>query len=231
MPNTTTVAEIGALLHKYQCPLSYHAVRTRILGSLARYDSVACPLSVILRFWDGAFPDLANFSQAHDVYQALGVTLWQELSKHRLSHEPFKSLEMSLTPLSTNLDVSGMVRVQEIEGFIAGIFDDGEETELPWPAFEAVTHLGDIRTTFFGLSKLMKRASETPGNIDKIAQIIKHMAILTSVMEVEIHATVLSCWASQKVVIAQPRLQQNEWWAWKEPSLLNVTDHGSLAVC
>ena len=86
-----------------------------------------------------------------------------------------------------------MVRAQEVEGFVEGLFNGEEEAGLPERAHEAVTHLGEIRAMMAGVADLIERTRDEPEDRRQIKETIKHLRVMTEIMETEIHAAVLAC--------------------------------------
>lgn len=184
---------IRDLLRQHGCPMSYHKVRTRMLGAMARPDLAMNPAAVITALWGQEPLRFVTPEHSAEFYRTLESGLWQELLKHKEPDVPFKGVQMPLDPSVANLEVFGMVRMQEIEGFVEGLFNNEEEARLPMRAYDAIMHLGDIRSTMFGLARLIKRASDKRGNDEQVMRLIRHLEILSEVMEAEIHAVFLSC--------------------------------------
>jgi len=86
-----------------------------------------------------------------------------------------------------------MVRAQEVEGFVEALFNGAIETDLPKRAHEAVTYLGEIRAIMLGVADLIERTNGEPEDREEIMQTIKHLRVMTGIMETEIHAAVVSC--------------------------------------
>lgn len=86
-----------------------------------------------------------------------------------------------------------MVRAQEVEGFVEGLFNGEEEARLPERAHEAFTHLGEIRAMMAGVADLIERTADEPEDRRQIKETIKRLRVMTEMMETEIHAAVLAC--------------------------------------
>jgi hypothetical protein len=188
---------IRALLDKYACPVPYHEVRTRLLGSIACPVPAVMPMTVIAGLWGGTLPEFESLDDANAVLGALAMGLWNELADHQDPHKPFRAVRVPLEPTSINLGNMGMVRVQEIEGFVDGLFNGEEEAGLPERAHEAVTHLGEIRAMMGAVADLIARTQGEPEDRAQIKETIKHLRVMTEIMETEIHAAVLSCTAAR----------------------------------
>ena len=194
-PKTKPPSEltIRALLIKHACPIGYHEVRTRLLGSIACPNLDMKPMTVIASLWGGTLPEFDSIDDANALLGALAMGLWNEMSSHQDPELPFRAVHVLLEPTAANLGNFGMVRAQEAEGFVEGLFNGEKEAGLPVRAHEAVTHLGEIRAMMFGVSDLIERTSGEPEDREQIKRTIKHLRDMTEVMEAEIHAAVVSC--------------------------------------
>jgi hypothetical protein len=188
-----TEKTIRAVLAKYACPVGYHEVRSRFLGAIASPDPNVQPMHVIATLWGGELPEFNSVEDANELLGALVMGLWNELSAHQDPKVPFKAVHVPIEPTAANLGNFGMIRGQEVEGFVEGLFNGAEEAGLPERAHEAVTHLGDIRAMMFGVADLIERTAGEPEDRTQIKETIKHLRAMTEIMEGEIHAAVLSC--------------------------------------
>lgn len=184
---------IRALLAKHACPVGYHEVRTRLLGAIASPAPDVKPMTVIASLWGGELPEFDSLDDANELLGALVMGLWNELSVHQDPKVPFKAIPVPMEPTAANLGNFGMVRGQEAEGFVEGLFNGTDEAGLPERAHEAVTHLGDIRTMMLGVAELIDRTADEPEDREQIKRTIKHLRVMTEIMETEIHAAILSC--------------------------------------
>lgn len=184
---------IRDLLDRYDCPVPYHAVRTRFLGNIACLDPTVQPVTVVAGLWGGELPEFESMDDANALLSALVMGLWNELADHQDPKKPFRAMRVPLEPTSINLGNMGMVRAQEVEGFVEGLFNGEEEAGLPERAFTAVTHLGEIRATMEGVADLIERTKHEPDDRAQIKDTIKNLRVMTEIMETEMHAAVLSC--------------------------------------
>jgi hypothetical protein len=188
-----TERAIRDLLDQHACPVPYHEVRTRLLGNIACPDPAVQPMAVIASLWGGALPEFDSVDDANALLGALVMGLWNELADHQDPKKPFRATRVPLEPTSLNLGNLGMVRAQEVEGFVEGLFNGAEEAGLPERAHEAVTHLGGIRVIMAGVADLIERTKDEPEDRGQIKETIKHLRVMTEIMETEIHAAVLAC--------------------------------------
>ena len=189
----TSEQAIRALLAKYACPVAYHEVRARFLGNIACPDPSVQPVTVVASLWGGELPECESIDDANALLGALMMGLWNELAIHQDPKRPFCSARVPFEPTSANLGNFGMVRAQEVDGFIEGLFNGEEEADLPERAHEAVTHLGEIRAAMQGVADLVERTKDEPDDREQNKQTIKHLRVMTEIMEAEMHAAVLAC--------------------------------------
>ena len=60
---------------------------------------------------------------------------------------------------AANLGQYGRVRLEELDGFIEGLFNEQETIDLPERAHEAVNHLSELRAMMAGICDLVSRIS------------------------------------------------------------------------
>lgn len=184
---------IRELLTKHACPHGYHAVRTYLLGSIARPAPTVKPLDAVARLWGGIFPDFESLDDMDALLGAIVVGLWNELSTHRNPEMPFKVVALPMEPTAINLSNFALVRAQEAEGFVEGLFGGDLSAALPERAHEAVAYLYDIRSLMLSVDDLMKSATFRLDDPDKIQTTLIRLNLMTEVMEVEINAAVTAC--------------------------------------
>ena len=85
-----------------------------------------------------------------------------------------------------------LIRREELDGFIHGLFGSEESIELPERAHQALIALSEMRAM---LERVRVVASDLtkPATFDDIAQALDHVRELTRISEREIHEAVMSC--------------------------------------
>lgn len=205
MAKTTTKAPseqaICALLEKYDCPVPFHAVRTRFLGNIATPALVASPLRILEGLWGGELPVFDSMDEANALIGALIQGLWNDLTRHQKRSQPFRLIRVPMEPTAANLGHYGRVRLEELDGFFEGLFDGQETVDLPEQAHQAVGDLGELRAMMAGICELVSRDPD----VDNPAQLettFRQLRELTRIMESEIHETVLSCTRARRQMLA-----------------------------
>jgi hypothetical protein len=85
-----------------------------------------------------------------------------------------------------------LIRREELDGFVEGLFGKEQSLELPERAHRALDALSELRAIFDGLYELAGNPAK-PVTADDIAQTRRHIGELTKVGEREIHEVVLHC--------------------------------------
>jgi hypothetical protein len=180
---------IRALLQKYDCPVPYHAVRTRFLGAIVSPIDTVSPIAILKGLWGGEFPAFDNLSAVNELVQIMG--LWNELTRHQKASEPFRFVEVSVPKDIEGLGTLSLVRREEIDGFVDGLFGSEERVDLPESGYRALGELGEIRAMLAGVHEL----ASTPGKkeVDDAGDLIEQIGRISMIAEHELHETVLSC--------------------------------------
>jgi hypothetical protein len=183
---------VRALLEKHGCPVPFHEVRARFLGNIATPQLSAAPLQMIKDLWGGELPVFDSMDELNELIDGLVHGLWNDLTRHQKRSQPFRLLRVSMDPTAANLGLYGLIRLQELDGFIEGLFNGEEVIDLPERAHEAVDHLAELRAMMAGICELVSRDPDADDRTE-LDTTFKHLRELTRIMETEIHEAVLSC--------------------------------------
>jgi hypothetical protein len=193
-------ATVRTLLEKHGCPVPFHEVRTRFLGNIATPELSASPLKIIKDLWGGELPVVDGLDELNELLGALVQGLWNDLTRHQKRSQPFRLTRVPMEPTAVNLGQYGRIRLQELDGFIEGLFNGEEAIDLPERAHQAVGHLSELRAMMAGVCELVSRDP----NADDRTQLdttFKHLRELTRIMETEIHEAVLSCTRARRQML------------------------------
>ena len=189
-PNSDKTAR--DMLQKHACPVPFHVVRARFLGNIAAPDSRVAPLRILGNLWGGELPPFDNLDDLNELIDALINGLWNALTRHQKRSEPFRLTRLPNEPTAENLGRFALVRQQELEGFIDGLFDGRDKIDLPERAHQAMQQLEELRDMMAGICALIERDTQAESRTELQAT-FKHLRELTGIMETEINAAVLSC--------------------------------------
>ena len=202
-PNPAIPSEkvIRGLLDRYACPVPWHEVRTRFLGNLATPALSVSPMRIVQDLWGGELPTFDTMDEVNELIGALVNGLWNSLTKHQKRSEPFRLVRLIAEPTPQNLATLATTRRQELDGFIEGLFNGEDQTDLPERAHVAVGHLSELRAMMAGIEELVAGDPKSESRTELEAT-FKHLRELTRIMELEIHEAVLSCTRARKHMLA-----------------------------
>lgn len=189
-----------ALLVKHACPVPFHEVRTRFLGNIATPEMSVSPLQIIKDLWGGELPVFDRMDELNELLEALVQGLWNELTRHQKRSQPFRLTRTSMDATAANLARYARIRLEELDGFVAGLFNGEDAIDLPERAHEAVGHLGELRAMMAGICDLVARDPNADDRL-QLETTFKHLRELTRIMETEMHETVLSCTRARRQML------------------------------
>lgn len=192
--------KIRALLETYACPVPFHEIRTRFLGNIATPAMSASPISVVKNLWGGELPEFESLDAVNELIGVLVNGLWNSLTRHQKRSDPFRLVRPTVTPTRDGLAQLALIRRQELDGFVEGLFSGAEELDLPTKASAALDTLGEVRAMIAGVHEVAIDASK-PAELSDIATTMKHLRELTRITEIEINRVVLDCTRARRQMI------------------------------
>ena len=181
-----------ALLAKYDCPVPYHEVRPRFLGNIATPDTAASPLTTLQGLWGGTIAAFEDMEAVNEILNTLINGLWNSLTRHQIPTEPFRLTRPHIESTIAGLGALALIRQQEIDGFVEGLFNGADEIALPKRASRALDVLAEARAMMAGVHALVCDPSIPGSNIELIST-SENVQQMTAIVEREIHAIVLDC--------------------------------------
>lgn len=194
--------EVAALLKRYRCPVPFHEVRTRFLGNIATPLTTASPLETVKALWGGELPEFENLDAVNELLGALVMGLWNRLTSHQDRRAPFRLIRFEVPPTREGVARIAVVRRQEIDGFVEGLFGTEESLDLPERAHQALNVLSEMRAMLAGIVDLLEDQTKlaTP---DALADTLHSIQKMTKIGEAEIHKAVLSCTRARRHALSQ----------------------------
>src|ERR1017187_1216258 len=187
-----SAANVAALLNRYHCPTPFHAVRTRFMGSIVSPVPDRSPVHTLQELWGGKFPPFDSMEDVNHLLYVLVDGLWNRLTVHQTPGKPFKLTRVRVQQTRAGVLHYALVRKQEIEGFMDGLFGPHEEIDLPESAHDGVDALGQIRAMLEGAINLLEDAG-MPAGPDELIGLADNLRALEPTVEQEMNAVVLSC--------------------------------------
>lgn len=196
-PPSSSDEQVRALLTRFGCPVPFHEVRTRLLGNIATPNMAVSPMKVVADLWGGELPVFDSMDAANELIGALVGGLWNRLTGHQHRSSPFRLTRADAVATREALTALALMRRQEIDGFIEGLFGKEEVVHFPERAHRALDELGQMRALFAGVVDVA--ADETmPGTIKDIETTHRHLREMTRNAEHEINAIVIACRIARK---------------------------------
>jgi len=183
---------VAALLERRRCPVPFHEVRTRFLGNIASPLMTASPLDAVKGLWGGELPELESIDALNELVGALVMGLWNRLTAHQDRRAAFRLIRFEVLPDREGVARIALVRRQEIDGFVEGLFGKEDAIELPERAHQALGALSEVRAMLAGIVDLMADGTK-PATPKDLVQAMRNIQQLTIAAETEIHKAVLSC--------------------------------------
>jgi hypothetical protein len=191
-PDTASDKEAIALLAKYKCPTAFHAVRTALMGNIASPLLEASPKGALDQIWGGQMPEFESSDEVQVVVNVLIAGLLNRLSEHQSSRNPFRLLRPELAQTREGLHAFALMRQQEFEGFVDGLFGTAQELSLPEKAHNAVSVLAELRSFFVGAAELLADATK-PAPDDELKALLRNFQQMSIIAETEINKAIQSC--------------------------------------
>lgn len=191
---------VKALLEKHGCPVPFHEIRTLFLGNIATPALSASPLQIIKDLWGGELPVLDSIDELNKLFDTLVHGLWNDLTRHQKRSQPFRLSRAPMEASAANLEPYARIRLEELDGFVEGLFNGEDAIDLPERAHETIGRLADLRSMMAGIRDLVARdpVVDDRGQLDTT---FGHLRELTRIMETEIHEVVLSCTRARRQML------------------------------
>jgi hypothetical protein len=199
-PPTATDDEVRVLLQRYQCPVPFHAVRTRFLGNIATPAMQAAPMETVSALWGGELPAFDTLDAANELIGALVMGLWNRLSRHQERSAPFRLTRVDVSVTREGLAELALMRQEELDGFTEGLFGAHESLDFPERAHKALGLLAEIRAMLEGVREVASNPSK-PATPADITATLGHLREFTRIAEHEMHELLLSCTRARRQML------------------------------
>jgi hypothetical protein len=185
----------------YRCPVPFHEVRARFLGNIATPAVAVSPMKMVERLWSGELPEFNSIDAANEPIGALIIGLWTRLTRHQERSAPFRLVRPDVMPTREGLATLAMIRCQELDGFVEGLFGDEETIGLPKRAHRGLETLSEMRALMAAVVQMAR--DETKAATDQGLQTsLRNVREMTKIAEHEIHAIVLSGARARRQMLA-----------------------------
>lgn len=172
------------------------------MGSIASPLLGRSPVQTIQGLWGGDLPPFDTREDLNHLLRVLMDGLWNRLAAHQIVSSPFKLTRLQVKPTREGVHHYALVRRQEVEGFMDGLFGPHEELYLPESARAAVEVLGEMRAMFAGAITLLDDPN-IPAAPDDLKGLSDNLQALATILEKEMNTVVLSCTRARRQILAE----------------------------
>ena len=149
-------------------------------------------METVKQLWGGDLPEFDSIEALNELLNVLVAGLWNRLTAHQSSRNPFRLLRFEVAQTREGLSHLALVRRQELDGFIEGLFGPEEHIDLPERAHEALGVLAEIRAMLAGVVDLLDDSNRSAGP-DDIKKLLHNIQEFTIIAETEMKKATLSC--------------------------------------
>ena len=179
----------------------FHAVRTRFLGNIATPATQSTPMDTVAALWGGHMPVFESLDATNgELIGALVMGLWNRLTRHQERSAPFRLTRIEVPVTREGMSRLALVRREELENFIEGLFGDHESLDFPERAHKALGVLAETRAMLEGVRELADDPIKPAAPAD-IASTLGHLREFTRIAEHEMHELVLSCTRARRQML------------------------------
>ena len=183
------------------CPVPFHEVRTRFLGNIASPGIGISPIKMVEGLWGGELPEFGSTNTAKELIGALIMGLWNRLTRHQERSAPFRLSRPDVAATREGLATLALIRRQELDGFVEGLFGAEETMDLPERAHRSLGTLSEMRALIAGVLDVATNGNKA-ATVGDIEGTLRHMREMTRIAEHEMHAVVLSCKRARRDMLA-----------------------------
>lgn len=191
-PDAPSDKTIAALLEQYKCPTPFAAARAILMGTIASPILSVSPLATLETLWDGHMPAFESGDDAQALFDALINGLWNRLADHQSSRHPFRLVRAPVASTQPELGALALTRKQEIAGFVAGLFGNEEQLQLPEKAHQVLLTLAEVQSMFAASARLLADHSK-PAPKQSLEEFARNAQKMTVIAESSINKVVQSC--------------------------------------
>ena len=190
-PPIVTDARVRELLERHKCPLPFHAVRTRLLGSVASLDPLLTPMRAVESLWGGELPVFDSTDEVNELMYVLVMGLWNQLAEHQNRSVPFRLTRTEVPATREGVATLALMREQEVWNFGLGLVGNNPDPELPERTSRAIGVLSKVHD----IAISARENADDPAkdlSTEVCAGLIQRFREVTKVAEHEMHEAVLS---------------------------------------
>jgi hypothetical protein len=161
----------------------------------------ASPMKEVERLWGGELPEFETIEAANELIGALVMGLWNRLTRHQERSNPFRLTRLDVPATREGLAVLALMRRQELDGFIDGLFGQETAIDLPERATRGLDALSEMRALMAAVLDMANDQTKPATSLD-IQATLRNMREMTKIAEHEMHAIVLACKRARRQLLA-----------------------------
>lgn len=188
---SATDKDARLLLIRHNCPTPFHVVRSFFMGDIATPRLGVSPMNALAQLWGGEIPVFNSQQDVEEVLRVLVQGLWNRLTDHQNSRNPFRLTRFEVLPTRQALHDLALLRAQELEGFVDGFFGPEDELMLPDKAHKALESLGELYSMFSGTAELLAD-EEKSASTQELKTLLRELQQLTIIADELINKAVQS---------------------------------------
>lgn len=201
-PPIASDEQVSTLLARYNCPVPFHEVRTRFLGGIASPTIGVSPIKMVESLWGDKIPEFPNVEAANELMAGLVMGLWNRLTQHQERSAPFRLTRTQPKPKRAELAALALMRCQELDGFLEGLYGNQEAVGLPERARRGLEELGEMRALFMATLGVASDRKTLDAAL-QVENTLRLMQQITKNAEHEIHAIVIACSRARRNMLSQ----------------------------
>ena len=158
-------------------------------------------MAMVKSLWGSELPSFDSLDALNVLLGVLVMGLWNRLLKHQERTEPFRLICIDVPATREGLAALALMRRQELDGFIEGLFGTEPSLDFPERAPRGLSGIAGIRAMFEAVFNAA--TDETiPGTSRDMETTRRLMREMTKNAEHEVHAIVLSCTRARRQFLA-----------------------------
>ena len=159
------------------------------------------PIKVVETCGAVKLPEFETIDAANELVGALVMGLWNRLSRRQDRNAPFSLTRIETGATREGLAALAMLRRQELEGFVEGLFGKEEALDFPERAHRGLGALSEMWALFEETEAVARDETKTgtERDMEKTLRLLRQM---TKDAEHEIHAVLLSCERARRQMLA-----------------------------
>lgn len=191
-PGAPTDKEVQDLLTRHRCPTPLHVLRALMMGHISSPRLDVSPMAPLMQAWGGELPEFGTAEDLDKVISVLLHGLWNRLSEHQSTRNPFRLTRFEVTASRQALHDLAQRRAQELKGFVDGLFGPEQEMLLPQKAHDSVVVLAELYEMFVGAAELLADPAK-PAPVQELKALLHNLQHLTLIADEQINRAVQSC--------------------------------------